>query len=96
MTLNPVIFLQASVFSPVKWESHCMFKRMPQELLTGFPCGSDGKETTCSVGDLGSISELGRSLGGGDGNPLQYSCLEDLMDRGAWWAAIYGIRKSQT
>ena len=54
-----------------------MFKRMPQELLTGFPCGSDGKETTCSVGDLGSISELGRSLGGGDGNPLQYSCLEN-------------------
>ena len=46
MTLNPVIFLQASVFSSVKWESHYMFKRMPQELLRGFPCGSDGKETT--------------------------------------------------
>ena len=96
MTLNPVIFLQASVFSPVKWESHCMFKRMPQELLTGFPCGSDGKETTCSVGDLGSISELGRSLGGGDGNPLQYSCLENPKNRGAWRATVYRIAKSQT
>ena len=61
-----------------------------------FHGGSDSKESACDVRDLGSISELGRSLGGGDGNPLQYSCLENLMDRGAWWAAIYGIRKSQT
>jgi len=43
----------------------------------GFPGGSAGKETTCNVGDLGSIPELGRSLGGGRGNPLQYSCLEN-------------------
>ena len=69
---------------------------MLQELLRGSPCGSDGKETICSAGDLASISELGRSVGGGDGDPLQYSCLEDLMDRGAWWAAVYGVRKSQT
>ena len=50
----------------------------------GFPGDSDGKESTCNVGDLGSIPRLGRSLGEGNGNPLQYSCLENSMDRGAW------------
>ena len=52
----------------------------------GSPGGSDGTESTCNVGDLGSIPELGRSPGRGHGNPLQYSCLENSMDRGAWWA----------
>ena len=46
--------------------------------------GSDGKESTCSTGDLGSIPGLGRTLGEGNGNPLQYSCLENSIDRGAW------------
>ena len=50
----------------------------------GFPGGSDGKESTCNAGDLGSIPGLGRSPGGGHGNPLQYSCLENPMDREAW------------
>ena len=50
----------------------------------GFPGGSDSKESAYNVGDLSSISELGRSPGGGHGNPLQYSCLENPMDRGAW------------
>ena len=54
----------------------------------GFPGGLDGKESTCNAGDLGSIPGLGRSPGGGHGNPLQYSCLENLMDREAWWAAV--------
>ena len=49
-----------------------------------FPCGPDGKESACNVGDLGSIPTLGRSSGEGNGNPLQYSCLENSMDRGAW------------
>ena len=49
----------------------------------GFLCGSDGKESTCNGGDLGSIPGLGRILGEGNGNSLQYSCLESLMDRGA-------------
>ena len=53
--------------------------------LTGFPCGSDGRESACSAGDLGSIPGSGRSLGEGNGYPLQYSCLENSMDRGAWW-----------
>ena len=54
----------------------------------GFPGGPDSKGSTCNVGDLGSIPGLGRSPGEGNGNPLQYSCLEIPMDRGAWWAAV--------
>jgi len=50
----------------------------------GFPSGSDGKASSCSVEDLGSISGLGRSSGEGNGNPLQYSCLENSMDGGTW------------
>ena len=50
----------------------------------GFPGGSDGKESTCNVRDLGSIPGLGRTPRGGHGNKLQYSCLENPMDRGAW------------
>ena len=54
------------------------------------------KESTCYVGDLGSIPGLGRSPGGGHGNPLQYSCLENLTDRGLWWTAVHGVAKSRT
>ena len=54
------------------------------------PCISVGKESACSAGDPGLIPELGRSPGEGNGNPLQYPCLENLVDRGAWWAAVYG------
>ena len=57
-------------------------------------CSSVGKESACSVGDPGSIPGLGRSPGEGNGNPLQYPCLENLMDRGTWWAAVHGIAKS--
>jgi len=59
----------------------------------GFPHGSDGKESACNVGDLGLIPGLGRSPGEGNGNPLQYSCLENPMDRGAWWATVHGIAR---
>ena len=61
-----------------------------------FPGGSDGKELACNAGDVGSIPGLGRSPGGGNGCPLQYSCLEESMDRGAWWATVHGVAKSQT
>ena len=57
----------------------------------GFPGGSDGKESACNVGDPGSLPESGRSPGEGNGNPLQYSCLENLMHRGAWWATVHGV-----
>ena len=62
----------------------------------GFPGGSDGKESACYVGDLGLILESGRSPREGNGNPLQYSCLENSRDRGAWQATVHGVRKSQT
>ena len=55
-----------------------------------------GKEFACNAGDLGLIAELGRSPGEGNGNPLQYVCLENSMDRGAWQAAVHGVIKSQT
>ena len=60
------------------------------------PMASGGEESTCIVGDLGSIPGLGRSPGGGHGNPLRYSCLENSMDRGAWWATVHGFAKNQT
>ena len=61
-----------------------------------FPGSSDGKESACNMGNLGSISGWGRSPGEGSGNPLQYSFLDNPMDRGAWWAAVHGIAKSRT
>ena len=61
-----------------------------------FPGGSDGKESVCHAGDPGWIPGLGRSPGEGDGNPFQYSCLENPMDRGAGWATVHGVTKSQT
>ena len=62
----------------------------------GFPGGSDGKESAYNAGDLGSIPGLGRSPGEGNGNSLQYSCLENPMDRGAWRATVDRVVKSQT
>ena len=53
--------------------------------------GLDDKESVCNAGDLGSIPGLGRSPGEGNGNPLQYSCLENSMDRRAWWAMVAKI-----
>ena len=57
---------------------------------------ADGKESACNAGDLSSVPGLGRSFGEGNGNPLQYSCLENSMDRGAWQATVHGVTKSQT
>ena len=64
-----------------------------QEFL---PSGSEGKVSAYNAGDLGSISGSGRSSGEGNGNPFQYSCLENSMDRGAWWAIVHGVAKSWT
>ena len=67
--------------------------------LLGFPWWLSGKEAACNVGatgDMGSIPGSGKSPGGGHGNPLQYSCLENPMDRGAWQATVYGVTKSWT
>ena len=62
----------------------------------GFPGSSDSKASAYNVGDLGSIPGSGRSPGEGNGNPLQYSCLENPMDQGAWWATVHGVTKNWT
>ena len=59
-----------------------------------FPGGSGGKESACNAGDLGLIPGPGRSPGGGNGYPLQYSCLENSMDRGTWQAAVHEVAES--
>ena len=65
-------------------------------ISVGFPGGSDGKESACNAGDPSSIPGLRRSPGEGHGNPPQYSCLENPMDRGAWRATVHRVAKSQT
>ena len=64
-------------------------------ILEGFPGGSEVKASAYITGDLGSIPGSGRSPGEGNGNPLQYSCLENPVDGGAWWAIVHGVTKSQ-
>ena len=64
--------------------------------MEGFPGSSDGKEAACNAGDLGPILGLGRCTGEGNGNPLQYSCLENPMDRAAWLAIVHRVAKSWT
>ena len=70
--------------------------RLPTPVFLGFPCGSAGKESACNAGDLGSIPGLGRSPGEGKVYPLQYSGLEDSMNRGAWQATVHGVTESVT
>ena len=60
------------------------------------PWWLSGKESTCNAGDTGSIPGSGRYPGGRHGNPLQYSCLGNAINRGAWWAAVHGVTKHQT
>ena len=67
---------------------------MRRKNLWGFPGGSDGKESVCNAGYPGSFPGSGRSSGGEYGNPLQYSCLENPMDRGASLATVHGVAKS--
>ena len=65
-------------------------------LIVSYAGGSDGKVSAYNAGDPGSIPGSGRSPGEGNGNPLKYSCLENRMDRGAWWATVHGVAKSRT
>ena len=64
--------------------------------LYGFPCGSEVRASARNAGDMGSIPGSGRSPGDGNGNPLQYSCLENTVDCGAWWATVHRVAKSWT
>ena len=80
----------SSQWSPVRKEGLCFW------LLEYFPGGSEGKASAFNAGDLDLIPGWGRSPGKGNGNPLQYSCLENPMDGEAWWATVHGVTKSQT
>ena len=73
-----------------------LFYKVGIMIKGGFPGGSDGEESACNAGDPGLISGLGRSPGEWHGYPLQYSCLENPMDRGAWRAIVHGVAKSWT
>ena len=84
----------AEAEAPIFWYSDA--KRWLIGKVPGFSGGSDGKESDCSAGDLGLIPGSGRSPGEGNGNPLQYPCLEKPMDGGAWQATVHGLAQSQT
>ena len=76
----------------IGWATQCV-NLEPFKLITG---ASEVKASACSVGELGSIPGSERSPGEGNGNPLQYSCLENPMDGGVWWATVHGVAKSRT
>ena len=89
------------VLFPLQYCFHSLIQLFVEHLLCamGFPDGASGKETTANaeeIRDVGSIPGLGRSPGGGHGNPLWYSCLENPMDREVWWATVHSVTKSQT
>ena len=86
MTLSTLSSQTSSHQNCEKINSYCL----------GFPGGSDGKASAYNAGDPGLIPGLGRSSGDGNGNPLQYSCLENPMDRGTWWATVHGVAKGWT
>ena len=69
---------------------------MLSTFVMDFPGGSDGKKSACNVVDLGSVPGVGRSPGDGNDNALQYSHLENPMERGAWWATVHGVAKRRT
>ena len=92
---NKSLSLSLCVYIYIYIHTHtCIF--MFPYIYMDFPGGSNGKEPACKVGDLSLIPRLGRSPGEGNSHPLQYSCLENSMDRGAWQAIVYRVAKSQT
>ena len=102
LTLGPELWLRQSnqkeetvrLVSKEKKRSKYVLSNDIANQLLGFPGSSNGKESACNTGDLGLIPESGRSPGEGHGNPLQYSCLKNPMDRGAWWAMVHGVAES--
>ena len=89
MLLMPLLCVNIS-------QNHLLFLSGITLYYHGFPGGSKGKASACDAEDPGLIPGSGRYPGEGNNNPLQYSCLENPMDRGAWWATVHGVTKSQT
>ena len=90
-------YLRLLVFLPAILIPACESSSLAFHMMySGFSDGSDGKETACNARHPSSIPGLGRSPGEGDGYWLQYSCLENSMDRGAWWATVRRVAKSWT
>ena len=79
-----------------EWPARPLPLRICVWVKRAFPGGAEVKVSACSAGDLGSIPGSGRSPGEGNGNPLQYSCLENPMDGGAWWAIVHGVTELDT
>ena len=96
------IFLQEEEFSEHLSRSRVGVSEAPREVekknygQASTPVAQTIKNPSANAGDSGSIPELGRSPGGGNGKPLHYYCLENSMDRGAWWATVHGVTKSPT
>ena len=101
----PVLLWKEASFGPPSttgWRTRAVeFKMLPapqwkfgRHSAVGFPAGSAGKESACNVGDLSLIPGSERSPGEGIGHPLQYSCPENPMDRGDWWATVHGVAKT--
>ena len=88
------------MFASEPWEGKNLIFASPWPLIRGFPGGSVVKKNPLAnvgaIGDTGSIPGSGGSLGKGNDNPLQYSCLENPTDRGVWWATVHEIAKNQT
>ena len=104
MNMNILLWGRHSNKLEVAWISHTTERPLQPRLLTywtvmfqfrslGLPWWLSGKESACNAGDMGSIPGSGKSPGGGHGNPLQYSCLENPMDSRAWWASPYGCKE---
>ena len=95
------VYINAYVYMYTYTETECCIYLDIYTILCprGPPWWLSSKESACNAGDTGdtdSTPESGRFLGGGHGNPLQYSCQENSIDRGAWWAVVHGVTKSQT
>ena len=96
LTRDPTWAPAVKALGPNHWTARVPTNVFLSNPKWGFPDSSVGKESACNAGDPGLTPGLGRFPGEGNGNPFQYSCLENSRDRGAWWATAHGITKSQT
>ena len=96
ITLFIIIFPCSLISLPSVFSENLLRTIKDYIFWLGFPGGSECKASACNARDLGLIPGWGRSPGEGNGNPLQYSCLENPMDGEAWWATVHGVTKSRT